>query len=115
MKKVDVTTKEQLDELYNQSAFTIEGLDISDSNLTDLKAFIEKHEAWTDKAEFWIIKGKVMNKEYHLTGTNAYPDDCNIVAVPGIDLMKMVFPRFKIGGRWFDDIVANNAAREEED
>lgn len=114
MKKVEVTTKEQLDKLYNESAFTIEGLNTDDKNLNALKQFIERYDAWTDDAEFWIIEGKVMNEQYHLTGSNAYPDDTAIVAVPGTDLMKLVFPRFKIGGRWFDDIVDNNAARERE-
>lgn len=26
----------------------------------------------------------------------------------------IMLPRFQIGGRWFDDVVANNARREEE-
>lgn len=115
MKIVQVTTREQLQTLYDNSAFTIEGLSTDEENLNDLKEFIKQYGAWQDDSEIWITKGKFMNEVYRLTGDNAYPDDCSIVSAMNVDLMKLVFPRFQVGGRWFDDIVANNASREEED
>ena len=53
-----------------------------------------------------------MNDNYYLTGTNRYQDDLSLVSVVDINLMKVTFKRFEIGGRWFDDIVDNNASRE---
>lgn len=28
--------------------------------------------------------------------------------------MRLAIPRFEVGGRWFDDVVDNNARREKE-
>ena len=53
-----------------------------------------------------------MNDTYGLTGRNAYSDDLSIVSVTDINQMKVTLPRFEVGGRWFDDIVDNNAMRE---
>ena len=59
-----------------------------------------------------------MNREYNLTGTNAYPEkDCTLVCIKLTDLVKplaLTMPRFQVGGRWFDDVVDNNARREAE-
>ena len=58
-----------------------------------------------------------MNLAYGLTGDNAYRDDLHIVSVKLSDIENVgaiVIPRFQVGGRWFDDIVANNRRREEE-
>ena len=53
-----------------------------------------------------------------LTVTNAYPEtDCTLVCVKLADMENhkaVIYPRFQIGGRWFYDIVENNARREEE-
>ncbi len=55
-----------------------------------------------------------MNKVYHLTGDNAYKDSLNILCIKLSDLSNVaaiVIPRFEIGGRWYDDVVNNNARR----
>ena len=66
----------------------------------------------------YTVEGSVMNREYHLTGTNAYPEkDCTLVCIKLSDMENhraVTYPRFQIGGRWFYDIVENNARREEE-
>ena len=110
-----VSTKTELDALYNQSAFTIEGLLADNENLSALEEWLREHNALThDNHTFHIVTGRLMNRAYNLTGNNAYPDDCTIVSVTGIDLLKLVIPRFEVGGRWFDDIVDNNLSREED-
>ena len=50
-----------------------------------------------------------MNKHYGLTGSNAYPDDITIVVIPEYynPIVKL-----QLGARWFDDIVYNNAIRQ---
>lgn len=61
------------------------------------------------------IKGGLMNREYGLTGDNAYQDDLSILYFRLDDMENpnaLAIPRFAVGGRWFDDVVDNNARRE---
>ena len=113
MNIIHVITKEQLNTLYNQSALTWEGLSPDEENLKDIRNWLKEHKAIVYvEPGFHIIKGKFMNEVYNLTGDNAYPEELNIVSVTDIDQNKITIPRFKVGGRWFDDIVDNNLRRE---
>lgn len=114
MKTINVTSKAQLEALYNQSALTWEGLTAAEENfeavmdwLVNLGAIIEGQEP-----TFHIITGEFMNAIYGLTDSNAYPNNLTIVSVTNINHMKIALARFGVGGRWFDDIVDNNARRE---
>ena len=113
MNIVNVSTKEQLDNLYNQSALTWEGLTTDEGNLSAVKEWLNEHGAILENTEptFHIITGQLMNDTYNLIGSNAYPEDLSIVSVTDINQMKVAIPRFEVGGRWFDDIVDNNARR----
>lgn len=107
-----VTTKEQLDKLYNSSAFTMEGL--AEDSIPDLVNWLEENTTFTtDNLIVYITSGEVMNSNYLLSGSNAYPSDLTIVSVVDIDLMKVAIKRFEVGARWFDDIVDNNNARRD--
>ena len=109
----NVTNKEELDNLYKHSALTIEGLAID--SICDFVEWIKENtDILTDNLIVYVTEGKVMNDFYDLSGNNRYPDDSHIVSVIDIDLYKVTFKRFEIGGRWFDDIVDNNASREAE-
>ena len=115
MNKIHVTTKEELNALYNQSALTFEGMDIGDENLSNIVKWLELHNAITNEEPiFHITKGRLMNKIYKLTGNNRYPDDLNILSITNIKQSEIAIPRFAVRGRWFDDIVDNNAEREKE-
>ena len=111
-----VMNKIELDNLYNQSALTWEGMSADEENLQAITDWLGRNGAISFNVTpiFHIITGKLMNAIYGLTGDNAYPNDCTLVSVTGIDQMKIVIPRFEVGGRWFDDIVDNNARRERE-
>lgn len=111
-----VVNKIELDNLYNQSALTFEGMSADDDNLKAIANWLRENGALGYNTEpiFHIISGSLMNKTYRLTGNNAYRDDCAILSITGIDQMKIAIPRFQVGGRWFDDIVENNASREED-
>lgn len=114
MKIITVTDKDILKELEDDSALTIEGL--AEESIPDFLDWIKKLTP-LKKETVYVIKGGVMNMAYGLTGDNAYPNDCTLVSVKladMVDAMKVVMPRFQIGGRWFDDIVDNNARREME-
>lgn len=107
----NITTKEELDNLYAHSALTIEGL--AEDSISDFVDWLVSNtDIMTENLVVYVIKGKVMNDNYNLTGNNRYPDDLTLVSVVDIDLMKVTIKRFEIDARWFDDIVDNNAARE---
>ena len=104
----NVTTKKQLDNLYNHSAFTIEGL--TEDSIPDMVKWLEDNTTFTtDNPIVYVTKGEVMNNGYNLVGNKAYADDLTIVSVIDIDLLKIALKRFSVGGRWFDDVVDNNA------
>lgn len=117
MNIIQVTTKVQLDELYKDWSLTIEGLAPGEANLKELLDWV-KELTPLKREDVYTIEGAVMNREYGLTGTNAYPDkDCTLVCVKLADMehpKRVAIPRFQIGGRWFADICDNNARRERE-
>lgn len=111
---VNVEGEQEMDMLQmfcDNSMFTFEGLDITnfDSN-KELEALLKSGGYPDDKEVLcYHFSGKVMNKAYGLTGSNAYPDDLTFVVVP-----EFYNPIVKLasGARWFDDIVANNSIRQ---
>ena len=104
---VEAKSKKDLDRLYNSSALTIEGLD--PDSVYDFADDVIAHGGTVD--EIVMTSGKLMNKVYGLTDDNAYPDRLDIVSIVG-NTVPMTMRRFEFGGRWFDDIVDNNAWRE---
>ena len=102
--------EEMLNEFCDASAFTFEGLDITNKKgMADLeKTLRENGYNQKDFVVYWF-KGSVMNKCYGLTGSNAYKDDLTFAVIPNYynPLIKL-----SCGARWFDDIVANNAIRQ---
>ena len=117
MNAIKVTTREQLDALYKDWSLTIEGLAPDEENLKELLAWV-KELTPLKREDVYVIDGSLMNREYGLTGDNAYPEtDCTLVCVKLADMERpnaVIIPRFHIGGRWFTDVVDNNARREEE-
>lgn len=112
MKKIYVEDFAKLDEFYEDWSLTFCGV-IEDEiplYLNFLKDFTELNDE-----DCYIFKGKLMNEHYNLTGTNRYPDDVTflVLKLSSIkDVGKIAVPRFQIGGRWFTDIVDNNARME---
>lgn len=100
MEIINVTTKEQLKELYNCSAMTWEGL-IEEDFGTALNM------CGAEGAKGYVTKGAVMNKICKLTGSNAYPDDLDIFSIDKFKGLAIMY-----GARWMDDIIANNADRQ---
>ena len=108
-KIVEAKTAKDLEELYNCSALTIEGLD--PDSIPDFVEHVIEMGGTVKKVV--DIRGSLMNQVYGLTGTNAYPDRLDIVSIVG-NTVPLTMDRFNWGGRWFDDIVDNNAHREQE-
>lgn len=117
MNRIKVTTKAQLDALYEDWSLTVEGLRPDERNLRELLDWV-KELTPLRREDVYTVEGAVMNREYGLTGTNAYPEtDCTLVCVRLADMERpgrVTTPRFQIGGRWFTDVVDNNRVREEE-
>ena len=117
METITVNERKTLDELYNDSAFTMEGFKPDEKSLGELLDWL-KDLTPLKRERFYLVSGSLMNMAYGLTGDNAYPEtNCTLVCMKLSDMEKpnaIMLPRFQIGGRWFDDVVANNARREEE-
>ena len=105
----NINEKQGLEQLYNQDALTIEGL--APESIPDfVDWFTVNGGEYTGVYQF---NGRLMNAVYGLTGTNAYPDDLNFAAITYSKITtKIILGRFEFGGRWFSDIVDNNARRE---
>lgn len=115
IQRIEVKNKEQLDRLYNSSALTLLGLDDTDKELQSFAKWIKNLSEIANPLNMYIIKGKLMNEEYGLTEKNRYPDNFPIVCVNLEEIKqpeKIIIPRFKIGGRWFDDVVNNDRERQ---
>lgn len=112
----NVTTKSEITKLG--SAITIVGLTISKDGSEAFAEWCNNIAKFkTDNHVGYLIKGNVMNKLYHLTGDNAYPNDLNIISFAlndFVDSGKFVTSRFEIDAKWLDDIVDNNVMREKE-
>ena len=103
---------EQLKELVDGSALTVEGL--AESSIGDFLDWVDGL-AKLKVRRAYVTKGSLANREWGLTGDNAYADDLNIVSVKLDDMedwKKIVMARFQVGGRWMDDIRDNNVRRE---
>lgn len=114
MQVIDCDDK-MIDEMYEKWALTFEGTTIDHDNLEWLINWFKTNGSPMIKEDFYVIKGRQMNEKYGLTESNAYPDNLNILCIKLEDLedhTKIAMPRFEIGGRWFTDIVDNNASRQ---
>ena len=101
MEIIKVETKEQLKALNDCSAMTWEGL-IEE----DFGAALDMCGA--EGAKGYVTTGKVMNEICHLTGNNAYPDDLTIFSIDKFKGLAFLF-----GAHWLDDVISNNADRED--
>ena len=110
-----VSTKVQLDELYNSSALTFEGISEDEESMNQLLDWLKQYSEVSEPLPIYIIKGNVMNENYELTDNNAYKEELTLVSIKLKDIKNIgavTMARFEVGGRWFDDIVDNNALRE---
>ena len=108
--------QDKIKELEDHSAFTWEGMDISDENLKAIVEYFKKNTPTLKlPITFFTWKGKVFNDLYNLTGLNAYPEDLNFLSIDldnwdSLGALPMI--KFQVGARWLDDIVDNNARKQ---
>lgn len=104
----------KLQKAYDGSYYTISG---AGGDLQEWKCGYAKmlEEQGIGKITEWIdFTGSDMNSEYNLTGSNRYPNNFQFLAFPldNLDIGKLAMFKLRMGDRWFDDIVDNNARRE---
>ena len=115
-----IADENKIKELANHSAFTWEGMDLSDGNLTEIAQVFCDQKLVKDGKEAidaYTWSGAVMNALYGLTGENAYPDDLPFLSFDidsfdgegNLNVFKM-----SIGARWLDDIIRNNELNQQE-
>ena len=111
---IECTTRQEIEGLG--SALTFEGFDLDGGDLEFLDQWLESHGCELKAPVAYLIKGETMNNLYNLTGNNRYPADLNIVCIDlnniTGNLGGIITARFAIGGRWLDDVIANNVSRE---
>ena len=112
--KYEVTEPKMFDEFYEDWSLTFLG--VIEKEVPLYQNFINENGGLNDE-DYYIASGKQMNDYYNLTGDNRYPDDLTILIIKQKsigNIGKIAIPRFQIGGRWFTDVVDNNARRENE-
>lgn len=109
-------TSEIFKEAYAGSYYTITGAGGDLQDWREGYAAMLKEQGIGEISKWIDFTGRDMNVEFCLTGNNRYPDDLHFLAFPldGLDIGKLAVFKLGMGDRWFDDIVSNNAAREEE-
>lgn len=107
-------THEVFQKMYDGSYYTIIGCGGDPSEWKQgYQDMLNKSDIGTIK-EWYEFTGDDMNKEYNLTGTNAYKDDLHFLAFPidNLNVNKLAIFKLHMNDRWFDDIVDNNLRRE---
>ena len=109
--------EEKIKELKEGSAFTFEGLKADDESLAQLVSDLVKETQMKVCPTIYTWKGELFNSIYGLTGNNRYPEDLTFVSLAldnwdNKDIPTLSIFKFKVGARWLDDIVDNNAVRE---
>lgn len=107
---------EVLRKAYDGSYYTITGAGGDLQEWKDGYASMLAEQEIGVIAEWVDFTGKDMNDEFNLTGTTRYPDDLHFLAFPlnGLNVGKLAIFKIKMGDRWFDDIVDNNAQHNEQ-
>ena len=111
-----ISSKADLDELYQKSQSTIIGAG------GDLKEWIDGISDWMKENDLGEMKGITtykgadVNAAYGLKGNNRFPDDVTFLSWTndGIkNIGKYAVQRFGLGIRWFDDIIDNSVDHNE--
>lgn len=115
--RIDVTSpnKSIFDKLENNDALTYEDFNMEKENILDEvnQWFRKNSKCSASNVNIYVITGKAMNDNYHLTKDNRYPNkDYYIVCIDWHEAGCK--DPFKGSWRWFGDVVYNNSVREKE-
>ena len=105
--------KANLQEAYKGSYYTIIGAGGDLSEWVDgYEEMLAEKEIGKPKAWF-SARGAAVNKEFNLTGREAFKARLTILFFPldDLDIGKLAIFKLKMGDRWFDDIIDNSLRR----
>lgn len=104
------------DKMYAGSWYTIIGVGGNEAEWKDGYQDMLTQNGIGTIREWVAFTGDEMNRHYGLTDENAYKNDLHFLAFPldGLDTTKLAMFKIAMRDRWFDDVVANNAARQRE-
>lgn len=116
IKDVDITmvnSGEDLENIYNKSMATIAG---AGGNILE---WISGLNEWMKQNNFgeikklYVFKGKDVNEHFNLEGDNQFQNDLTFISwehdgANEDNFGKYCIERFKMGIRWFDDIIDNS-------
>lgn len=110
MKIKTIRTKCDITKMSKDNNLTIEGCSLINENYEFLQSWLKMIRANKERITFlYNIKGRTMNRLYHLKGDMKYPNELNIICIDNrfYDREKIGSTRFDIGARWFNDIIEN--------
>ena len=100
---------------YNNNDFIIECVTGDDELCQIIANILNSKYKINTPVNMYVITGKDMNKEYDLSGDNAYQDNVHHVIIPLSTLKNSSYTaaaKESIGARYFNDVVDNNEYRE---
>ena len=109
-----VNSKDLLESLANESAITIEGIDLDEVNIF-INFMVDEKILKRQPEEVYTWTGKFMNEICKLHGDNAYQDDFHFLAIGSKyngDFAGSHPLKLKGEYRCLDDIIGNNACKE---
>ena len=105
--------KANLREAYNSSYYTILGAGGDLQEWVDGYNQMLSEEGIGKPAAWFSAKGAAVNKEFGLTGDEAFKARLTILFFPldGLDIGKLAIFKLKMEDRWFDDIIDDSLQR----
>lgn len=115
MRTLKTASKEDLQMLYNDSAFTYVWLLDEEKEYESLENFLFD-KCWLTKPEEVIMykaSGRLVNETFVLEWKNRFPGDLNIVFLPlsnfsKDEIWRLAIIKLQIWARRFDDIINNS-------
>lgn len=105
--------KVDLQKAYNGSYYTILGAGGDLQEWVDGYNEMLAEEGIGKPTDWFYAKGAQVNKEFGLTGSEAFKARLTILFFPldGLDIGKLAIFKLRRGDRWFDDIIDNSLRR----
>lgn len=115
MKNIRTASREDLQMLYNDSAFTLLWFLDEEKEYESLEKFLFE-ECWLKRPEEVIMykaSWSLINVEFELEWRNRFPRDLNVVFMPlenfdKNEIWRLAMIKLRIWARRFDDVINNS-------
>ena len=106
----DVTTKDEIKELKENSAFTFEGIVVDSETLDQIYELLHNQFNVLSDKDIEIYKFSGFDLKEAFPEISDYPNDIILVSIPleaFVNVGRASIVKLQIGARWLDDIVDN--------